>query len=143
MLLGIISVGSICGFLFFEHVLGLQPCPLCRMQQSVYIGLLVIAILTFVIPKNRLFLFKLAVFVFLVGGGIAFYQVGIEQHWWPAPAFCQDTVTAVTLEDLKAQILNKPPTDCGRIQWSFLGISMAGYNALISWICAGIFFFRR
>ncbi len=137
------SLGSIGGFLFFEHVLGLVPCPLCRMQQSVYLGLFVVAILAFILPSKRFFLLILATLLFLIGGGIAFYQVGIEQHWWPAPAFCQDTVVALTLEDLKAQILNKPPSDCGHIQWSFLNLSMAGWNVLISWICAGFFFSRR
>ena len=63
---------------------------------------------------------------------MAFYHVGVEQHWWGSFAACGgELATDLTLEDLKAQLGggNIPRKPCDRIDWELFGLSLAGYNA--------------
>lgn len=67
-----------------------------------------------------------------VGGGIAAYHAGIEQQWWAGPSSCSGAATPGSLDALRAQIFAAPIKSCDEIAWSLFGISMAGYNALLS-----------
>ena len=71
---------------------------------------------------------------FLVGAGIAFYHVGVEQQWWPGTGACVGTAadSAQTIEELRAQLLTAPVVRCDDVGWSLFGISMAGYNGIFS-----------
>src|SRR6266852_6607947 len=82
--------------------------------------------------------------VFAVGAAAAFYHVGVEQHWFAGPSACTASGGgAMTLEDMKRQILGTAPVLCDRVQWSLFGVSMAGWNLLASLgmaaICAEVF----
>src|SRR5207244_6093546 len=71
--------------------------------------------------------------VFAVGAALAFYHVGVEQHWFAGPAACSGAATAAdTVEALKAQILRQQPVRCDEVAWSLGGISLAGWNLLAS-----------
>jgi disulfide bond formation protein DsbB len=74
----------------------------------------------------------LAGLIFLIGGGIAVFHVGVEQHWWQGTAECGGASIARTLEELRAQLIGRPVVRCDQAQFHFLGLSMAGWNALIS-----------
>jgi disulfide bond formation protein DsbB len=73
-----------------------------------------------------------------VSAGLAFYHTGVEYKFWPGPALCAGGVTGpVDITDITAALdgpINAP--GCDDVQWSFLGVSMAGYNLLAS---AGLF----
>jgi disulfide bond formation protein DsbB len=76
--------------------------------------------------------------VFVAGSGLAFYHVGVEQHWFVGPTACSGAATdADTLEALKAQILHQQPVRCDEPAWSLAGISLAGWNLLASLIMIG------
>src|SRR5206468_11214526 len=82
--------------------------------------------------------------VFALSVAFAFYHVGVEQHWFAGPTACTaNSGAAVTLEDMKRQILGTAPVLCDRVQWSLFGVSLAGWNLLASLgmagICTGIF----
>jgi disulfide bond formation protein DsbB len=80
----------------------------------------------------------LLAFVFVVSTGLAFYHVGVEQHWFAGPTACSGAATAAdTLEALKAQILHQQPVRCDEPAWSLWGISLAGWNLLASLIMIG------
>ncbi|MBM3572616.1 MAG: disulfide bond formation protein B, partial [Alphaproteobacteria bacterium] len=86
---------------------GLGPCVLCLYQRYPYgvvIGLMVIAV---VIGQNRpgpvIALLGMASLAFLVGAGIGFFHVGVEQHWWAGTPECGATETARTIQALRAQ----------------------------------------
>ena len=65
------------------------------------------------------------------------YHVGVEQGWWEGTAECVgDTAKATSLQDLKAKIMSTPIVRCDEVAWSFLGISMAGYNVIAGMILA-------
>jgi disulfide bond formation protein DsbB len=69
----------------------------------------------------------------LAGTGIAVFHVGVEQHWWQGTAECGSTLGAASsIEDMRRMLLAQPVVRCDEVAWSLFGISMAGYNALIS-----------
>ena len=69
----------------------------------------------------------------LTGAAIAAFHVGVEQHWWQGTAECGAVDGAAdSLEALRAQILTAPTVRCDEVPWSLFGISMAGYNFLVS-----------
>jgi disulfide bond formation protein DsbB len=82
---------------------------------------------------DRLFFAALTI-TFLVGMGIAIRHAGAEWKWWPGPAACAANRVTVTAADLNAALSGarlKMPS-CEEAAWRFLGISMAGYNVIIS-----------
>jgi disulfide bond formation protein DsbB len=114
---------------------GLMPCELCLLQRWPWAVAITLAALALLInPQGVLpWLALLLAGVFAVGVGLAFYHVGVEQHWFPGPTACTaGATTARTIEELKAQILGHQPVLCDQVQWSLFGISMAGWNLLAS-----------
>jgi disulfide bond formation protein DsbB len=70
---------------------------------------------------------------FLAGAGIAFYHVGVEQTWWAGPDSCSGGIaTGGSIEDAVERLMAAPVVRCDAIAWSLFGISMAGYNVLLS-----------
>jgi disulfide bond formation protein DsbB len=79
----------------------------------------------------------LAGLLFLANAGLALYHVGVEQHWVAGPTACASTAAAAdSIEALKAQLLGTQPIRCDEVQFSFLGISMAGWDAVASLLIA-------
>jgi disulfide bond formation protein DsbB len=69
----------------------------------------------------------------LAGTGIAAFHVGVEQHWWAGTAACTgESGGALSADQLSAQLLGTEPARCDEIAWSLFGISLAGYNFLLS-----------
>ena len=133
------SVALLLAALAFQYLGGLAPCPLCidqRWAHGVAIGL---GVLVLVWPRRWLaFLAGLAV---LVGAGIAAWHAGIEQGWWAGPTTCTAPEPgAVTSGELLDRILETPVVLCDQIAWSWLGISMAGWNAILSLMLAVLWF---
>ncbi len=76
--------------------------------------------------------------MFLVGAGIAFYHVGVEQHWFAGPTACTAGGGGATSVDaLRAQLLGTKAVMADEVQWSLFGISLAGWNLLASLAMAG------
>lgn len=128
----------------FERFAGLAPCNLCLRQREVYWAAVAIAgAATFwaLISRAsrgtpRIASFLLAV-VFLTGAITAGYHAGGELHWWALPATCSAApATAIDLTALSALLEGTAASpafvSCGDIPWSFAGLSMAGWNFLIS-----------
>jgi disulfide bond formation protein DsbB len=134
ILLGM-AIAVLGGAYAFQYIGGLQPCALCLYQRWPWwiaggIGLL--ALLPFGDARLRGMLLMLGTLAVWAGAGVAVYHVGVEQKWWAGPVTCTSSLTAGSLEDLKALIMAAPVVRCDDIAWSLFGISMAGYNALIS-----------
>jgi disulfide bond formation protein DsbB len=125
------SVALLLGALAFQYLGGLAPCPLCIDQRWPHAIAILLGLLILAWPKRGLAL--LAGLVVLAGAGIGLYHAGIEQHWWAGPATCTAPVPgAVPAGELLDQILATPVVLCDEIAWSWLGISMAGWNAILS-----------
>ncbi|UEM01603.1 disulfide bond formation protein B [Skermanella rosea] len=135
------GIGSLLAAFFFQYVVGLQPCVLCIWQRWPYVAVIILAAAALLLaraPKARAALLALCGVALLVGGGIAVFHVGVEQHWWTGTPGCGVTGTADSVEALRAQIMATPVVRCDEVAWSLFGISMAGYNILISLVLAAI-----
>ena len=122
---------------------GLTPCVLCLYQRAAYgaVALFAAGALGFALKdreKSARFLTGLCALGFLIGAGIAFYHVGVEQHWWMGSEACVGVAvrSAQTIEELRAQLMAAPLTRCDDVAWSLFGISMAGYNVFVSLVLA-------
>lgn len=123
----------------FETFGGLAPCHLCLQQRTVYWIAIPIAAIGLVLGRvpaasrfDYLFGWLLAA-TFLVGMGIAIRHAGAEWKWWPGPEGCSGA-HAVTADDLKRLMegIKTAAPRCDVAPWRFLGLSMAGWNTLIS-----------
>jgi disulfide bond formation protein DsbB len=138
------SAGSLLAAFFFQYVIGLQPCVLCIWQRWPYAVVIVLTILVLTVaaqaPKLRATLLALCGVALLFGGGVAVFHVGVEQHWWTGTPGCGVPATANSIDALRAQIMAAPVVRCDQVAWSLFGISMAGYNILISLALAAVAF---
>lgn len=124
----------------FEAVGHMLPCTLCLKQRDVYWWAMTVAgagaalgFTRFAPITDRIANMALTL-AFLIGMSIAAYHAGVEWKWWPGPAECSGGGQGVTAADLTA-LLNGAKGSipaCDRPAWVFLGLSMAGWNALAS-----------
>ena len=114
---------------------GLYPCEMCWWQRYAHMAALVPAALAFTAPaesgRSRLFVL-LAALGIAVSGAIGFYHAGVELKIFEGFTTCTATARATSTAELLKQIEAAPIVRCDQVQWSFLGISMAGWNAIIS-----------
>lgn len=129
----------------FQYIGGLQPCILCWWQRYPYfvtIALSAVALLTSGRPQLGTLLLGACGVVFLVGAGIAAFHVGVEQHWWAGTAECGANFgPAGSVDELRRRLLAQPVVRCDEVAWSLFGISMAGYNLLLSLALAAFAFY--
>lgn len=137
-LLALGSAGVLCAAFFFQYVLGYQPCILCIYQRWPYAAVIVFALAALSLGKRWVWGGEDALLVacglaLLACSGIASYHVGVEQHWWAGTSSCGGAGSAVdSLEALRAQIMAAPVVRCDEPAWSLFGVTMAGYNVLLS-----------
>ena len=128
------AVGMILGALFFEHVLGYQPCELCFLQRKPWYALIPVgfALVTFAAKDNRALLkagLALAFLLLVVSAGLGLWHAGIEWKWWKGPAGCTASGADFTLA---LPDLSKRVVLCDEAPLRILGLSLAGWNAVIS-----------
>jgi disulfide bond formation protein DsbB len=135
LLLALAGVGALGAALFFQYVVGLAPCVLCIWQRWPYVAVVVLSVLALLLRRRRrvaALLLGLSGLALLIGAGIGVFHVGVEQHWWSGTSGCGAAAGATTLEELRAQVLAAPVVRCDEAAWSLFGISMAGYNVVLS-----------
>ncbi len=119
----------------FQHGFKLPPCQLCYWQRYGYIAAMAIA-WTSLLPlptSARVGLATVAGLALLATAGIAVYHAGVEWKWWPGPRGCSATSGfGLSIEELKRRILGTPVVRCDAIAWQWLGLSMAGWNAIVA-----------
>ena len=122
----------------FQHF-GYEPCGLCLRQREVYWAALAVALIGLVAARLRLLPAWVTDFLlgalFALGAFVAAYHAGVEWKWWPGPTACTGLASAaVSSADLMA-ILDgataRAPA-CDEAAWRMAGLSMAGWNALVS-----------
>ncbi len=134
----VLGFATIAGAWFFELVIGLAPCPMCLTQRwPYYIGLpiLVIALVMVKNPdKNIARMSTLATAVLFLGGAIfAAYHSGVEWHFWAGPADCSGGEDlSASVGNLLADLKTAKVVSCVDAAWRLFGISLAGYNVIIS-----------
>lgn len=116
---------------------GLKPCIMCLWQRLPYALVILGSIpALFILPRapklTPVFLACLSLF-FLSGFGLAFFHIGIEQHWWELSGGCPiEPLGNKTPEQALAELLTTPTSSCDKIAWQFLGFSITVWNAALS-----------
>ncbi|MCL6742031.1 disulfide bond formation protein B [Sphingomonas sp. RB56-2] len=126
----LIPAGLLGGALFSQYVGGLYPCEMCIWQRWPHGLAILLALIALTSPINSArtrMTILLAAFLIAVSGAIGLFHAGVEYGWWEGLTRCS-TTGAASLED----ILAVPLVRCDQVQWTFLGISLAGWNAIIS-----------
>jgi disulfide bond formation protein DsbB len=138
--LGIAAVGAatLLGAWYFQYVLHYQPCPLCFEQRiPYYVGIplaLVVALAAKLGASRRLLIAGLAALalVMFIGAVLAAYHAGVEWHLWPGPAECSGDPNFGRSGSLLEQLNTLIVVRCDEAAWRLFGVSLAGYNAVIS-----------
>lgn len=120
---------------------GLAPCELCLTERWPWDVAIVIALVAAMVG-SRLALPWIALAltaVFAAGSVLAFYHVGVEQHWFAGPSACTAPAgTPQTLDALRSQLMHQQPVRCDEPAWVIFGISLAGWNLLASLVMTGV-----
>ncbi|QHQ35088.1 disulfide bond formation protein B [Algicella marina] len=127
------SLALLLGALAFQHVGGLAPCKMCIWQRWPHAAAVLLGAV-FLLAGWRPALL-MAALAALVTAGIGAFHAGVEQGWWEGPTTCTSgPVGNLSAEELMDQILTAPLVRCDEIAWSLAGISMAGWNAILSMV---------
>jgi disulfide bond formation protein DsbB len=141
----VIAAATLAGAWFFQLVLDIRPCPLCLEQRYAYylavpLGLLV----AFAAARGapwQVVLAGLAILALaaLANAWLGGYHAGVEWKFWQGPTDCSGPVADLGSAGTLLQRLDTVKViRCDEVQWRFLGLSLAGYNVLISLLMAAI-----
>jgi disulfide bond formation protein DsbB len=142
--IAIVGALTIAGAWFFELVIKLNPCPMCLEQRwPYYIGIplaLVVALAAWRRAPGLLVAGGLLVLAALMLWGVYMgaFHAGVEWKWWPGPQTCSGGGSFGGSGGLLDRLKEINITRCDEAAWRFLGISLAGYNALISVALAAV-----
>ena len=134
----IAAFATIAGAWTFE-ALGIKPCPLCLTQRIPYYVTIPLAALVALAAWRRLPRavvlggLGLVVLIMLFSAGFGVYHSGVEWRWWPGPTDCSGPLTGLgSAGGLMRQLQTISVVRCDEAAWRLFGLSLAGYNALIS-----------
>jgi disulfide bond formation protein DsbB len=117
---------------------GFTPCELCYAERYAFYAGAPLAALTVYVASRSMHGFARALFVlialiFLANVALAFYHVGVEQHWWPGPTACTGALTGpVDVNDLMKSLNSTRVVNCDEVQLRVLGLSFAGWDVVAS-----------
>jgi disulfide bond formation protein DsbB len=144
IVIAIVGAAAILGALYFQYGLRLEPFPLCLEQRIAYYFAIPLALIVAFAAASgapRALLtaaLALIALAMLINAGLGVYHSGVEWKFWPGPADCSGPVTSLgRASDLMRQLRNVTVVRCDEAAWRFLGLSLAGYNVLISLALAG------
>jgi disulfide bond formation protein DsbB len=137
-----IGAATLAGAWFFQLVLDIRPCPLCLEQRYAYYAAVPLALVAALGADRGRWargLLALVALAMLANAGLGAYHAGVEWGFWPGPTECTggaaDLGSAGNLLDRLATV---KVIRCDEVQWRFLGLSLAGYNVLISLAMAAL-----
>lgn len=115
-----------------QYIGGLHPCDMCWWQRYAHMAAIPLALLAYLTARNgraSAGFTVLAAFAIATSGAIGLFHAGVEYGWWEGLTACSTTATG---GDLAASIWSAPIIRCDVAPWTLLGISLAGYNGLLS-----------
>jgi disulfide bond formation protein DsbB len=141
----VISTATILGAWFFEFVLKMPPCELCLEERLPYHVVIPLALLLTIAalvqaPQKILTVGFIAVIVaMLCSAALGIYHAGVEWQFWAGPTSCTGSLADFNAGgSVLSQLNSINVVRCDQAAWRFLGISLAGYNVLISLALAAI-----
>ena len=140
-----VGAATILGAWFFQYALGYKPCPLCLEQRYAYYFAIPLAVMVVmgdqVGAQRKVLIAALAVIAagMLWNAYLGVYHSGVEWKWWPGPTDCSGALENLgTAGNLASTLETMKVIRCDEAAWRFLGLSLAGYNALISLTLAAV-----
>ena len=131
----LLPLGLLTGALASQYLGGLHPCEMCYWQRWPHGAAIVLAALAFTGPaqsRRSVTLTLLAAAAIAVSGLIGAYHAGVELGIFEGITTCTALAQGGSTADLLKQISRAPLVRCDQVQFAFLGISMAGWNAVLS-----------
>src|SRR5215831_18701654 len=139
------GIATILGAWFFQYGLGLKPCPLCYEQRYPYYFAIPLAALVIlgesVGSKRKVLTAALAMIALgmLWNTGLGIYHSGVEWKLWAGPRDCSGSLEGLgSATDLLNRLEQVNVVRCDEAAWRFLGLSLAGYNVIISLALAAV-----
>lgn len=114
---------------------GLIPCEMCHWQRWPHYAAVVVATVAFLTSgRTRLALVILAALLIAASGAIAVAHAGVEYHWWNGFTACTapTNLSGATAAERLDALMRQPVVRCDTAQWSVAGVSLAGFNAILS-----------
>ncbi|HWK35378.1 disulfide bond formation protein B [Sphingomonas sp.] len=134
MLALLVPLALLAGAFGSQYIGGLNPCEMCWWQRWPHLAAIPVALIAFPAPVPlRRVLVSLAGIAIAISGAIGVFHAGVEYHWWNGITACTSTIHGSG--DVQATldaIMNAPITRCDVAQWTLFGVSLAGYNAILS-----------
>jgi len=137
----IVPAALLAGAWSFQLWGGLFPCEMCLWQRWPHYAAVLVAALAFATPPRLTrSLVAIAALLIAVSGLIAVYHAGVEYRWWHGVTACTQTLdlSGLTPAQRLDRIMGTPAVPCDVAQWKLAGISLAGFNALISLATAAV-----
>jgi disulfide bond formation protein DsbB len=138
-LIAVIGALTIAGVYFFQYVLGYPPCPLCLDQRMAYYVCIPLAVLLwlgagFNASRKVLVLgFAAITIAMLWNTGLSAYHAGVEWKLWAGPTDCSGPINNFgDASNMLNRLQNIRIVRCDEAAWRFLGISLAGYDVVVS-----------
>lgn len=132
LICGAISASLYAGALWFQYGSGLAPCNLCLWQRWPHIIIPMLGVLALFLRKPRPILIAITITA-ATSVILAAYHAGVEWQFWSGPEGCTASLTSGDdMTNLTDSLLATPIVRCDAVAWSFLGLSMAGWNSLFS-----------
>ncbi len=134
--LGGASLAMLIFALVSEYVFGYQPCTLCIQQRYPHVLIFVLCLIIFIWKKKITTIYALNILLIGISVILAFYHVGVENNIFVGPESCSPYDLSNNLdkspEALLNEILSKPMISCNTVSWSFMNLSMASWNLILS-----------
>src|SRR4249919_1463243 len=140
-----VAAATLAGAWFFQRVLDIRPCPLCLEQRyAYYLALPLALVVAFAASRDAprpVLLAGLAILLLaaLYNAWLGTYHAGVEWQFWQGPTDCSGPVVDLgSAGNLLERLDTVKVVRCDEVQWRFLGLSLAGYNVLISLLMAAL-----
>lgn len=131
----LVPAALLAGALGSQYLGGLYPCEMCHWQRWGHYAAVALALGSFALrsapDRGRSFVW-LAALGILASGAIGAYHAGVEAGVFEGFTQCTAMVASGSSADILKDIMQTPLIRCDQVQWSWLGVSMAGWNAIIS-----------
>lgn len=120
-----------------EYGFGLYPCEMCWWQRWPHFAAIALGLVATFLPRPRIWL-ALSALAIMISGALGLFHAGVEYGWWTGITDC--ALVATDAADAMDAILNAPLTRCDQAPWTLLGVSLAGWNFLISTLTGAAIF---
>ena len=123
---------------------GYAPCPLCLQERYAYYFGVPATVVAFFAARAESFsltrvLLVLVGLAFLINAGVGVYHAGVEWKWWAGPTSCSGGTAVEWGQGGVAGAIEHPQVvSCSEASWRMLGLSFAGWNAVVSGLLAGL-----